>query len=151
MPALLTPNDVALDVTPSAGEPRGFLRARSLGTEPGPAYDRVLSAILESVEAHVAAYGISMGSVKPTHKLAAKHLARYYAAEHVLAGAQTGTARDPEGASMSLSSADLAHWQRARDDALAAAEALLGRLPGPARSAVYFGRLRLKRESDASS
>lgn len=145
--AVITPADISLEVTPLVETPTGFLRASAVGVESGAAFDEVLLAIIAAVHDHLAAYNVSPTSPNPRHALAAKALARYYAAEQVLATARTGSVKDPEGASVTLSAGDLAHWERMRADGLARAEALLGQIPGPPRSGVYFPSVRLRREA----
>lgn len=150
--ALLTLADIALDEAQGVTEPRGFLRARHVGETPGSAeFGTVLRSILASVEAHLDALNISAASTAGRHKIAARHLARHYAAEAVLANADTGTDRDQTGASTSLSAGDLSHWERMRDSALASAEQIIGKVGGGATSGVFFAGVKVKpRDDDAS-
>lgn len=143
--SLIEPADISLEVTPLVQTPKGFLRSRLVGLEPDARFDEVLTAIVEAVEGHLSAYGITSGS-NPRHRLAAQALGRYYAAEQVLTVARTGSVKDPEGASVSLSSGDLAHWTDMRREAWDRAGELLGPLPGPARSGVFFPSVRLRSE-----
>ncbi len=144
--------DVSLDVTPKVAQPIGFLRARSVGVDPGPLFDVVLDAVVAAATDHLTAYGILQTSTNARHRMAARHLARHYAAEQVLSAADTGSTSDVEGASMTLSGGDIAHWQKMRDTALADAERILGPLPGNRRSGVFFAPVRLLTDSsdDAS-
>jgi hypothetical protein len=142
---MLTPADISLEVTPLVETPVGFLRARNVGLEPDASFDQVLLSIMEAVERHLAAYNFTLASPGGRIALAARALARHYGAEAVLTAAETGSVRDPEGASHALSTADLAHWSAMKEGALSTAEQLLGPLPGPARSAVYFPSVRLRK------
>lgn len=139
---MLTRPDIARDPYGVEGEtPRGFLPAAALLVAPGdPEYLREVDTILAQVGAELEGYGISATvTLTPAQRRGALALAKSYAAEAVLMRSQTGTVKDPEGASMSLSGADLAHWERIRDRAERDAERFLGSPVKPrVGSGVFF-------------
>lgn len=143
---MLTRDDIARSSWGEGAQPRGFLSASALGLEPNSEpYRAELDVVLAQVVAELEDYGLTtVTTLTPKQRRGALGLAKRFAAEGVLLEAQTGSVKDPEGASVSLSASDLAHWEalRARGDAEAVAN--LGALvKAPPGSAVMFARVRL--------
>lgn len=151
---MLTRSDIARDATGDAADtPHGFLPAVAVGELPGSAeYRAELDIILAQVAGDLDAYGISsVVTLTPGQRAGALALAKFYAAEAVIMRSQTGSIKDPEGASTSLSANDLAHWERIRDRGQRDAERYLGPLvKAPPGSGVFFARTNLGGASSRS-
>ena len=141
---MLVRADIALNLYSSGGTdppPRGFLPASKVGALPNTdEYRAALDLVLEQVKADLVAYELSTSvTLTPKQRQGALALARYYAADRVLWEAETGSTKDPEGATLSLSASDLKHWENIRTQGLAKSEQLLGPLERPApTSGVMF-------------
>lgn len=145
---------IARDAYGEGDPPSGFLPAAAVGTSPGSLeYRAELELIKRRVEAELVIYGLSpTQTLTPRQRRGALALAKMFAAEGVLLSAETGSVKDPEGASVSLSAGDLAHWERLRkqgeEDAQRALGEFIARAP---TSGVLIGGLKTCRSPDEGS